>query len=255
MEVVVKKTYDEISTLGAKIIAEVIARKPRCVIGLATGSTPLGIYKKLARMNKAGEIDFAQVVTFNLDEYVGLPTDHPESYRLFMNENLFNRVNIREENTYVPDGMAEDIHAFCDWYEQKILEHGGIDIQLLGIGHNGHIGFNEPGSSMGSRTRVKTLTQTTLEANARFFDDDVSQVPRYAITMGIGTILDAEQVLLVANGEGKAAAIAATVEGPITAQVPATVVQMHRRATIVLDGAAAAGLKGEYPADRRTLQL
>jgi len=255
MEVVVKETYDEISALGVKIIAEVIARKPRCVMGLATGSTPLGIYKELARMNKAGEIDFAQVVTFNLDEYVGLPTDHPESYRRFMNENLFDHVNIRKENTYVPDGMADDIHAFCDWYEQKILEHGGIDIQLLGIGHNGHIGFNEPGSSLGSRTRVKTLTQTTLEANARFFDDDVSQVPKYAITMGIGTILDAEQVLLVANGEGKADAIATTVEGPITAQVPATVVQMHRKATLVLDVAAASKLTGEYPADRRTLEL
>jgi len=255
MEVVVKETYDEISALGVKIIAEVIARKPRCVMGLATGSTPLGIYKELARMNKAGEIDFAQVVTFNLDEYVGLPTDHPESYRRFMNENLFDHVNIRKENTYVPDGMADDIHAFCDWYEQKILDHGGIDIQLLGIGHNGHIGFNEPGSSLGSRTRVKTLTQTTLEANARFFDDDVSQVPKYAITMGIGTILDAEQVLLVANGEGKADAIATTVEGPITAQVPATVVQMHRKATLVLDVAAASKLTGEYPADRRTLEL
>ena len=129
MEVVVKETYDEISALGAKIIAEVITRKPRCVIGLATGTTPLGIYKELARMNNADDIDFAQVVTFNLDEYVGIPTDHSESYRLFMNENLFDQVNIRKENTYVPDGMADDIHGFCEWYEQKILEHGGIDIQ------------------------------------------------------------------------------------------------------------------------------
>lgn len=255
MEVVVKDTYDEISSLGAKIIAETISRKPRCVIGLATGSTPLGIYQELARMNGAGQIDFAQVVTFNLDEYVGIPPDHAESYRRFMNENLFDHVNIRKENTYVPDGMAEDIYGFCQWYEQKILDHGGIDVQLLGIGHNGHIGFNEPGSSLGSRTRVKTLTQRTLEANARFFDDDVTQVPKYAITMGIGTILDSEQVLLVANGEEKAEAITATIEGPITAQVPATVVQMHRRATVVLDGASATGLTGEYPADRRTLDL
>ena len=255
MEVVVKKTYEEVSELAGKIIADAIRRKPRCVLGFATGSTPIGTYQELARLNKAGEIDFAQVVTFNLDEYVGLPTDHPESYRRFMDEQLFNHVNIRPENTYLPDGLSKDIEGFCEWYEDKMLEHGGIDVQLLGIGHNGHIGFNEPGSSFGSRTRVKTLTRRTLEANARFFDDDVEQVPKYAITMGIGTILDAGQVVLVANGEGKADAVAAMVEGPITAQVPATVVQLHERATIILDTEAASKLTGEYPAAPRTLDL
>ena len=255
MEIVVKKTYEEASQLAAKIIAEVIKEKPRCVIGLATGSTPIGTYQELIRMNKAGEIDFSQVVTFNLDEYVGVPVDHPESYRRFMNEQLFDHINIRKENTYVPDGMADDIDGFCEYYEEQIEEHGGVDVQLLGIGHNGHIGFNEPGSSLLSRTRVKTLTERTRQANARFFDDDISQVPKYAITMGIGTILDAREVLLVANGQDKADAIAATCEGPITAQMPATVVQMHRSATLVLDSEAAGKLKGDYPEDRRTLEL
>ncbi|MFH0965122.1 MAG: glucosamine-6-phosphate deaminase [Planctomycetota bacterium] len=255
MEVVVKKTYEEVSKLGARIIAEVIQRKPRAVLGLATGSTPVGTYKELIRMNKAGELDFSQVVTFNLDEYVGIPPDHPESYRRFMNEQLFDHINIRKDNTYVPDGLARDIDASCELYEQRIAEHGGVDLQLLGIGHNGHIGFDEPGSSFGSRTRVKTLTQRTREANARFFDGDLAKVPKYAITMGIGTILDARQVLLIANGEGKARAIAATVEGPLTGFVPATVVQLHRRATIVIDREAASKLTEEYPADRRTLKL
>ena len=254
MEVVVKGAYDEVSKLAGQLIADVFRRKPRGVLGLATGSTPVGTYRELIRLHREEGLDFSQVVTFNLDEYVGLRPDHDQSYRHFMNEQLFNHININPGNTYVPDGMAKDLGAFCEWYEQKMVEHGGIDIQVLGIGSNGHIAFNEPGSSLGSRTRVKTLTDQTRQDNARFFST-MDEVPRYAITMGIGTIMEARRVIMLANGEGKADVIAKTIEGPITAMVPSTIVQMHRDATIIMDREAASCLSREYPGELARVDL
>ena len=254
MEVIVKNTYEEMSTLAAQMIAELVRRNQTAVLGLATGSTPVGTYKELIRLHKNEGLNFSKVTTFNLDEYVGLPGDHDQSYRYFMNDNLFNHINIKKANTFVPDGMAEDILKLCQWYERKIKQAGGIDIQLLGIGANGHIAFNEPGSSLGSRTRVKTLDEKTIQDNARFFKS-MEEVPHYAITMGIGTIMEARRLILLANKENKADAIAKTVEGPITAMVPATIVQLHAKATIITDKAAASKLTREYPEEPRVLQM
>lgn len=254
MEVVVKENPEEMSKLAAELIAEVIRRKPKCVLGLATGSTPLGAYKELIRLHKQEGLDFSRVTTFNLDEYVGLSPDHHQSYHFFMWENLFKHLNVNPKNVHLPDGQAKDIPAFCRWYEEQMVKAGGLDVQLLGIGSNGHIAFNEPGSSLGSRTRVKTLDERTRQDNARFFKS-MDEVPQYAITMGIGTIMDARQLVLLANGAGKAEAILKTCEGPITAMVPATVVQLHPKATIIVDCAAASKLTREYPAEPRVLVL
>ncbi|MGQ9644122.1 MAG: glucosamine-6-phosphate deaminase [Ignavibacterium sp.] len=245
MLVIIKETYQELSNEAAKQVASLIRKKPDCVIGFATGSTPLGLYKELIRMHKAEGLDFSKVVSFNLDEYVGLPPTHPESYHYFMWENLFKHININPSNVYIPMGMAEDIDAFCEWYEKKIIEHGGIDLQILGIGSNGHIAFNEPGSSLGSRTRIKTLKENTRLDNSRFFNS-IDEVPKYAITMGVGTIMEAKRLLLLANGINKAEAIKQTVEGPIMAKYPATIVQLHRYATVIVDKEAASKLEGKY---------
>ena len=195
MEVVVKESYEEMSKLSAELIAEVIRHKPRVVLGLATGSTPLGTYKELIRLHKQEGLDFSRVITFNLDEYVGLAHEHPQSYHYFMSENLFKHININAKNVHIPDGTAKDIPRFCRWYEEQIVKIGGLDLQLLGIGSNGHIAFNEPGSSLGSRTSVTTLDDKTRQDNARFFKN-MDEVPRYAITMGIGTIMDTRQLIL-----------------------------------------------------------
>ncbi len=227
------------------MVAELVRKKPNCVLGFATGGTPLGMYKELIRMHKEDGLDFSKVTTFNLDEYVGLPPEHDQSYHYFMWENLFKHINVDRRFVHIPMGMGEDIEAFCEWYEQQIENAGGIDLQILGIGANGHIAFNEPGSSLGSRTRIKTLAGSTREANARFFSDP-NQVPQYAITMGVGTIMDAKTLLLLASGEAKADAIKATCEGPITAMWPATIVQMHRQATVIVDKAAASKLTLKY---------
>ncbi len=248
MLVHVKENFDDMSKEGARIVAELVRKKPNCVLGFATGSTPLGLYKELIRMHKAEGLDFSKVTTFNLDEYVGLPPEHDQSYHYFMWENLFKHINVDRRFVNIPMGMAKDIGVFCDWYEAQIVKAGGIDLQILGIGANGHIAFNEPGSSLGSRTRIKTLTGTTREANARFFKNS-SEVPKYAITMGVGTIMDAKELLLLAGGEGKADAIKATCEGPITAMWPATIVQMHRLATVIVDKAAASKLTMKYDHD------
>ena len=253
MEVIVKNTYEEMSKLAAEMIAKVVRAKPNAVLGLATGSTPVGTYKELIRMHKQEGLDFSQVTSFNLDEYVNVPPTHDQSYRYFMNDNLFNHINIDKKKTHVPDGMAKDIPAFCKWYEEQILRAGGIDMQLLGIGGNGHIAFNEPGSSLGSRTRVKTLDAKTIKDNARFFKS-IEEVPKYAITMGIGTIMEARMLILLANKENKADAISKTVEGPITAMVPASVVQLHPKAVIITDKAAASKLTREYPAEPSVLK-
>ncbi|GBD94573.1 glucosamine-6-phosphate deaminase 1 [bacterium BMS3Abin05] len=246
MLVIKKETYDEMSVEGAKIVAALIRKKPNAVIGFATGSTPLGLYKELIRLHKEEGLDFSKITTFNLDEYVGLRPEHPESYHYFMWNNLFKHVNADPRHIHIPMGMADDIDRFCEWYEEQIEEYGGIDLQILGIGANGHIAFNEPGSSLGSRTRIKTLTEETRKDNARFFNNNMDEVPKYAITMGIGTIMDAWELLLLASGSGKADAIKMTVEGPITAMVPATIVQMHQIATIIVDREAGAKLTGIY---------
>ncbi|WP_462158146.1 glucosamine-6-phosphate deaminase [Pseudoalteromonas sp. GB56] len=241
MQIVILKDATEVAEYGANLFANQLQKKPASVLGLATGSTPVALYQNLIARNHAGDISFANVTSFNLDEYLGLDGDHPQSYRYFMNQQLFNHIDIDSNNTHVPPGDAADPIAACDAYEQQILQAGGIDIQLLGIGRNGHIGFNEPSSGLTSRTRVKTLTKATIEDNARFFAEDEYQ-PHLSITMGIGTILDAKKVVLLATGENKAEAIKATVEGPLTAACPASVLQMHRNAVIVIDEAAASQL-------------
>jgi glucosamine-6-phosphate deaminase len=246
MLVIVKDSYEEISKEGAQIVADRLRRKPDLVLGLATGSTPVGLYKELIRMHREEGLDFSKVITFNLDEYVGLPPTHDQSYHYFMKENFLTYVNVPEQSIHIPDGMANDIDAFCEWYEERIRKVGGIDVQILGIGGNGHIAFNEPGSSLGSRTRVKTLTEKTRKDNARFFNG-MDDVPRYALTMGIGTIMDAKELILLANGAGKADAIKAAVEGPLTGQCPASVIQLHRGAFVLVTQDAAAQLRGSYP--------
>ena len=242
MKIIVVKDEPEMGKRAASIIAEDMAEREFYVLGLATGSTPLSLYKELIRMNKAGELDFSTVVTFNLDEYVGLEPTHPQSYRHFMDKNLFDHVNINKANTHVPDGMADDPEFFCTLYEELIDDVGGVDFQVLGIGSNGHIAFNEPGSSLGSRTRVVDLTESTIDDNARFFDAR-SDVPREAITMGVGTVLEAERIILVASGANKADAVAKAIEGPITASVPASALQLHPDVTFVLTKDAAAKLR------------
>ena len=245
MPVIIKNNYEEMSNEATKIVADRLRKKPDLVLGLATGSTPLGLYKELIRMYKEEGLDFSKVTTFNLDEYVGLPPTHNQSYHYFMYENFFNHININPRYIHIPHGMAKDVDTFCDWYEKRIIECGGIDLQILGIGANGHIAFNEPGSSLGSRVRIKTLTEKTRNDNARFFAS-MDEVPKYAITMGIGTVMDSKEIILIANGEKKANAIKDAVEGPITGMCPATIVQMHRKVYVLLDKEAASKLKGDY---------
>lgn len=242
MEVVICKTYDELSKQAANVVAEVLNEKPNAVLGMATGSSPLGLYQELVRMHRDGALDFSQVTTFNLDEYVGLPVTHEQSYHYFMHENFFKHVNIPIGNIHIPSGSTSNYRAFCEWYENRIEECGGIDLQILGIGADGHIAFNEPTSSLASRTRLKTLARQTIEDNARFFDK-VEDVPIYAITMGVGTILDARRLLLVANGEKKADAVAKMIEGPVTSMITASALQLHPRASVVIDEPAAAHLQ------------
>jgi len=242
MEIIVKDTVEEMSKTAARAVARILNAKPNAVLGLATGSTPLGLYKELVRLHKEEGLDFSQVTTFNLDEYVGLTQNHPQSYHYFMHENLFKRINIPKQNIYIPSGTTDNYEAFCAWYELRIRQCGGIDLQLLGIGSDGHIAFNEPASSLGSRTRIKTLARQTIEDNARFFDT-LDQVPIYAITMGVGTILEAGKIILLANGKKKAAAVAAAIEGPVTSMVTASALQLHRDVLYFVDREAASELK------------
>ncbi len=243
MEIIIKQDALTGSQAAARVVARLVREKPNAVIGLATGSTPLMLYKELIRMHKEEGLDFSRVTTFNLDEYIGLPKEHPQSYHSFMWNHLFSQINIPSERIHIPDGMAEDIPLSCATYEAAITAGGGIDLQILGIGSDGHIGFNEPTSSFGSRTRIKTLTQQTVADNARFFGGDESQVPRHCITMGIGTIMDARMNLMLAFGENKAEAVAATIEGPVTAIMPASILQHHPMAKIFIDEAAASRLQ------------
>jgi glucosamine-6-phosphate deaminase len=242
MEIIVQRDYEQMSKTAAQIVVEVLNAKPNAVLGMATGSTPLGLYQELVRLHKEGQLDFSRVTTFNLDEYVGLPVSHPQSYHYFMHEHFFRHVNIQPQNINIPSGTTSNYPAFCQWWESRIAECGGIDLQILGIGSDGHIAFNEPGSSLNSRTRLKTLSKQTIDDNARFFERR-EQVPIYAITAGVGTILDARKLLLVASGKGKARAVAQAVEGPVTSMITASALQLHRDAIVIVDKEAGAELK------------
>lgn len=242
MRVIIESNPETASQLAANWFTKLVRAKPDSVLGLATGSTPERLYRELIRRHQEEELSFARVTTFNLDEYVGLPPGHPQSYRSFMQSVLFNHIDIEPANTHIPDGHALDLHAACRGYEQKIRDAGGIDLQVLGIGGDGHIAFNEPGSSLGSRTRVKALARETIRDNARFFGSE-DQVPRIALTMGVGTILESRACVLLAFGESKAEAIAAAVEGPITSQITASALQLHRDVVVIIDEAAATKLK------------
>ena len=246
MRVIIEKDYESMSKKAAGFVAEVVRNKPDCVLGLATGSTPVGMYKELIRMHKEEGLDFSRVTTFNLDEYYGLAPEHDQSYHYFMYDNLFNQINVPASSINVPSGTAPDVDAFCAHYEEMIKQAGGIDIQVLGIGGDGHIAFNEPGTSLASRTHLVTLDAQTIEDNARFFEKK-EDVPLSAITMGVGTILEARTCLLLANGAKKAKVVAAAVEGPITSQITSSALQMHPNTIAILDEDAASELaRKEY---------
>ncbi len=238
MEVIVKENYEEIGKEAGKLIRAALAKKPGLVLGLPTGGTPLSLFRELIRLHKEEGVDFSGVTTFNLDEYVGLGPEHPRSFSRFMHEHLFDHINIKKENINIPDGMSMDLEAHCRAYENKIASCGGIDLQVLGIGRDGHIAFNEPGSSLGSRTRVKTLTEETIQDNSRFFEKK-EDVPIFAITMGIGTIMEARRIILLGSGTVKADVISRFIEGPVTSEVTASVLQMHPLLSVVLDMEAA----------------
>lgn len=232
MEFITVETYEELSEKAASIIANQVISKPTSVLGLATGSSPVGTYKKLAELNKAGKLDFSKVTTVNLDEYVGLTADNDQSYRYFMNKNLFDNINIDKANTSVPNGCAADLESECKRYDKHIEDLGGIDLQLLGIGVDGHIGFNEPDSAFAKGTHVVTLDPSTIEANARFFAS-AADVPTKAVTMGNLPIMQAKKVLLVANGANKYDILQKAFYGPITPYVPASILQLHPDITVI----------------------
>ncbi len=247
MEVIIQPDAERAARLTARLIADRLRAKPDAVLGLATGRTMERVYAALAQMHREEGLDFSRCRTFNLDEYIGLPPEDPHSYRYYMNEHLFRRVNLRPENTHLPDGMAADLKAACRDYEGRIRACGGIDLQLLGIGASGHIGFNEPLSALRSRTRDKSLTPETVAQNAPLFGADAARMPRRALTMGVGTILEARSLILLATGAAKAEILAKAVEGPITAMISASAIQWHPDCRVIVDEAAAARLQGrEY---------
>lgn len=235
MKIIRAKDYQDMSRKAANIISAQVIMKPDCVLGLATGGTPVGTYAQLVDWYNKGDLDFSEVTTVNLDEYRGLPKEHPQSYWYFMNENLFSKVNIDPAKTNLPDGTNLDTAAECARYNGVIHKLGGIDLQLLGIGHDGHIGFNEPGEAFELETHCVNLTAETIEANKRFFDGNVDLVPKQAYTMGIKTIMQARKVLMVANGAGKAEIVKKAFFGPVTPEVPASILQMHPDFTLVGD--------------------
>lgn len=252
MRVIIESDYQALSEWAANYVAQRInqfqpsSERP-FVLGLPTGSSPLGMYKALIELNRQGKVSFRNVVTFNMDEYVGLPESHPESYHSFMFNNFFNHIDIPKENIHILNGNASDLEAECGNYEKQIASYGGIDLFVGGIGPDGHIAFNEPGSSLTSRTRVKTLTTDTIVANSRFFDNDVDKVPKTALTVGVGTVMDAKEVLILCNGHNKARALHHAVEGSVTQMWTISALQMHRHGIIVCDEAATDELKvGTY---------
>ena len=243
MRVIIENNYDEMSRWAANHIVETInkfnptAEKP-FILGLPTGSTPIGTYRELVRLHKEGKISFRNVVTFNMDEYVRIPENHPESYHSFMWNNFFSHIDIKKENVNILNGNAEDLEAECARYEARIKSYGGIDLFMGGIGPDGHIAFNEPGSSLTSRTRVKTLTTDTIIANSRFFENDINKVPKTALTVGVGTVMDSREVMILANGHNKARALAHAIEGAVSQMWTVSVLQMHPKGIIVCDDAA-----------------
>lgn len=248
MRLIIQKDYDGMSQWVANyVVSKINSAKPTAqkpfVLGLPTGSTPIGVYKALVAHCKAGKVSFQNVVTFNMDEYLGLSEDHPESYFRFMHENLFNHIDIKKENINLLDGMAKDIEAECQNYEDRIHKAGGIDLFLGGVGVDGHLAFNEPGSSPNSRTRKVGLTQSTIRANARFFDNDLSKVPTEALTVGVGTVLDSREVLIMMTGDNKAHALRQTVEGAVSQMWPVTAIQLHANSMVVCDEAATPELR------------
>ena len=248
MRLIIEKSYDAMSQWAAEHIAgRINAAAPTedhpFVLGLPTGSTPIGTYKALVRLYEAGKLSFRNVVTFNMDEYVGLPEDHPESYHSFMWNNFFSHIDIRPENVNILNGNAPDPVKECEDYERRIASYGGIDLFMGGIGPDGHIAFNEPGSSLTSRTRMKSLTTDTIIANSRFFDNDVNKVPKTALTVGVGTVMDAREVMILVNGHNKARALAQAIEGGVSHMCTVSVLQMHPKGIIVCDDAATDELK------------
>jgi glucosamine-6-phosphate deaminase len=251
MRLIIHRDYEAASRWAAQYIADRInafrgggsSGKKNFVLGLPTGSSPLGIYRELTGLNKAGNLSFAQVTTFNMDEYVGLDADHPQSYHRFMWDNLFSSIDINKQNVHILNGMAPDLNRECTAYEEAIKAAGGIDLFLGGMGADGHIAFNEPGSSLSSRTRVKSLTADTKIANARFFGGDIEKVPVTALTVGVGTVMDAREVLIIVNGHNKARALQAAVEGGVNHMWTLSCLQMHPKAIIVCDEAATDELK------------
>jgi glucosamine-6-phosphate deaminase len=241
MEIIIKEDYDQICEEAVKIIHRAWKKKNDLVLGLPTGRTPLGVYKRLIQLYQKEEIDFSSVVTFSLDEYLGLKENHPQSFAYYMKKNFYQHINLKRENIFCLKGNPEDIDRHCQEYEEKIKSVGGIDLQILGIGRNGHIGFNEPSSSLSSRTRVKTLAEETIEVNSRFFKDK-NEIPRFCLTMGIGTIMESKMIILLASGEDKSKAIQKSIEGPVTASVPASILQLHSQAKIIIDKKAASRL-------------
>ena len=239
MNVRIYPTSELASSAAAVLIAGQIIDEPKSILGLATGSTPVPIYQELIELYHKGVIDFGNVTTYNLDEYVGLAPEHPCSYRRFMQENLFEHVNVPAEHIHIPNGMAQNVEEECLGYDEAIAAEGGLDLQLLGLGANGHIGFNEPAEKFTTHSFCVKLTEQTLKDNRRFFEDD-AVMPTHALTMGIASIMQAKRIVLVATGKNKAAAVKAMVEGPVDPNVPASILQMHRHATIILDAEAAA---------------
>lgn len=243
MEVIILRNSNDIGGLAADAFQKLLADKPEAVLGLATGSSPLPIYDELIARCDSGLISFSAARGFTLDEYVGLPPDHPECYRNVIDTVFVSRVDFAPDAVQGPNGLASDIPAACAAYDQAIRDAGGVDIQILGIGTDGHIGFNEPGSSLASRTRIKTLTRQTRLDNARFFDGDIDQVPTHCLTQGLGTIMDARHILLVATGRSKAEAVHHVIEGAVTAMWPGSILQHHPHVTVLLDDAAARRLQ------------
>ena len=239
MRLIRAKNYDDMSLKAANIIAAQVSLNPKSVLGLATGSTPIGTYRHLVEWYQKGELDFGKAVSINLDEYCGLSGEHPQSYRRFMQENLFDHISIKPENTIVPDGLADDIPSMCRAYERKIEDWGGVDIQLLGIGHDGHIGFNEPCDHFPVMTHEVKLTEMTREANKRFFSS-IDEVPTAAVTMGVGTVMAARKIVMVITGADKADILYKVFFGPVTPEVPGSILQFHPDVTLICDEAAAA---------------
>lgn len=241
MRVIVCDTYDELSAAGAKLIESQIMLKPNSVLGLATGSTPIGLYKKLVELNKNGEVDFSKVVTFNLDEYYPISPNNNQSYYYFMNEHLFNHINIDKNNTHIPNGETKTPDEECKNYEKLIEKAGGIDLQLLGIGQNGHIGFNEPDDNLNTSTHVTELTESTINANSRFFND-IAEVPTKALTMGISTILKSKKIILLASGKSKHNVVKELLTDDINTNIPATMLKVHRDVVLICDKEAYNGI-------------